>query len=256
MRKLLIIEILLICVICFGLSFSNRDIATDDVIIITESDETTRHKMKWSDIEIFIEKNIDTIEEEISFSDDVTMDSTLTVGDFTQYTTIYASSAQVGVTAPAATTVETFRGLLFNAAAELVFIEFEVSEDWNGTSDMTLKIYGFAESADSLADGEVLEFDAQYRSIADGEPYDNGTAVTITPNYTQSGAGTDKARIELEATIDYDNTDQPLTKGDTVGFVINRDVTTDDTYSGDFNVFKFEIVYTANTFPIHQQEMI
>jgi hypothetical protein len=176
---------------------------------------------------------------------------TLTVGEFTQYFTVYASATTVGGTAPTPTTIETFRGLLFNANAEEAFIEFEVPDDWNGTSDMELKIYGFPTAGDAVADGEVVEFDATYRSIAEGEAYDNGTAVTISPNYTQSGGGTDKALIELEATIAYTGGNQPLTKGDVMGFKINRDVTTSDTYSGDFNVIKFEIAYTANTFSLH-----
>ena len=175
----------------------------------------------------------------------------ITVADFYQYITIYASAAGVGGTAPTATTDDTFRGLLFNADAELAFIEFEVPDDWNGTSDLTLKIYGFPDTGDAVADSEKIEFDAVYRSIAEGEPHDNGTAVTITPNYTQSGGGTDEALIELEGTIDYDNENQTIAKGDVVGFKINRDVSGDDTYSGDFNVIKFEIKYTANTFTIH-----
>jgi len=134
----------------------------------------------------------------------------------------------------------------------LAFIEFEIPDDWIGTSDMTIKIYGYPTSGDIVQAGEIIEFDAEYRSIAEGEAYDNGTSVTISPTYTQSGVGTDKALIELTVLIDFDNANQPLTKGDVVGIKCFRDVTTSDTYSGDFDVVKWEIQYQANTFPMHQ----
>jgi|GEM_PF-1990401 len=178
--------------------------------------------------------------------------ATLTVTDFTQYISIASSQAGVGGTAPTPTTLETWRGLKFNANTELAFIEFEIPDDWNGTSDMALKIYGFPDAGDQVQNGEVIEFDAEYRSIAEGEPYDNGTSVTISPTYTETASpAADKILIELEAAIDFDNGNQPLTKGDNVGFKILRDVTTSDTYTGDFTVIKFEISYTANSFSKH-----
>lgn len=176
----------------------------------------------------------------------------LKIEEFTQYISINAGAASVGATAPSTVTIGTWRGLEFDAAGELAFIEFEVPDDWNGTSDMTLQIYGYAETGDAVANAEIIQFDADYRSVAGGEAYDNGTLVTISPTYTQSGAGTDKAQIELTVVIDYDNANQPLTKNDIVGFVINRDVGGTDTYTGAFTVVKWEIAYTANNFPLHR----
>jgi hypothetical protein len=51
-------------------------------------------------------------------------------------------------------------------------------------------------------------------------------------------------------TLDYDHADQPLTAGDTVGIVFNRDVTT-DTYSGDACIAKWEFKYTSVGIPNH-----
>jgi len=178
--------------------------------------------------------------------------NTVKVTDFAQYISINSGQSTVGGTAPTPITIETWRALQFNANAELAFIEFEIPDDWNGTSDMELKIYGFTEAGDVIGAGEVVEFDAEYRSIAEGEAYDNGTSVTISPTYTQAGAGTDKSFIELEVAIDFDNGNQPLTKGDLVGFKCYRDVTTSDTYSSDFDVVKWEIKYIANSFPMHR----
>jgi len=189
---------------------------------------------------------------DVSITGNLDITGALTVAEFTQYISIPSGQATVGGTAPAPTTIGTWRALRFNANAELAFIEFEIPNDWIGTSDMYIKIYGYPTSGDIVQAGEIIEFDAEYRSIAGGEPYDNGTSVTISPTYTQSGVGTDKALIELTVLIDFDNANQPLTKGDVVGIKCFRDVTTSDTYSGDFDVVKWEIQYQANTFPIHQ----
>jgi len=189
---------------------------------------------------------------DVSITGNLDITGAFTVAEFTQYISIPSGQATVGGTAPAPTTIGTWRALRFNANAELAFIEFEIPNDWIGTSDMTIKIYGYPTAADIVQAGEIIEFDAEYRSIAEGEAYDNGTSVTISPTYTQSGVGTDKALIELTVLIDFDDANQPLTKGDVVGIKCFRDVTTSDTYSGDFDVVKWEIQYQANTFPIHQ----
>ena len=193
-----------------------------------------------------------TISSDVSITGNLDITGAFTVAEFTQYISIPSGQATVGGTAPAPTTIGTWRALRFNANAELAFIEFEIPDDWIGTSDMTIKIYGYPTSGDIVQAGEIIEFDAEYRSIAEGEAYDNGTSVTISPTYTQSGVGTDKALIELTVLIDFDNANQPLTKGDVVGIKCFRDVTTSDTYSGDFDVVKWEIQYQANTFPMHQ----
>ena len=187
-------------------------------------------------------------------------DNTVTIGN-ASHTTVYfpdyhrsidinASAAAVGGTAPQGTITGTFYGLAFDADAEVAYFEVEVPEDWDGSSDMALKIYWHPEDGDAPADTETVKWDATYRSIDEGEAVDNGTAVDITGTYTQSGAGTDKELIETEITIDYDDTDQPLAVGDLIGFVFNRDVTT-DTYSGDGIVLRWEVDYTSNSLPVH-----
>lgn len=162
-----------------------------------------------------------------------------------------AGSAILGPTAPTATTLGTFRGLAFASDSESANINWEIPGDWDDASDMTLKLYVWPESGDAPADTEVIQFDAQYRSIATGEAYDNGTAVTISPTYTQSGAGTDKALIILTVTIDYDNANQPLTEDDVIGFLLDRDFTGADTYSGDVYVERAEICYQSVGIPNH-----
>lgn len=156
---------------------------------------------------------------------------------------ISSSSAALGATSPTATTIETYRGLAFDADGELAFLNLEVPDSWDGASDMTLEVDWFAESGDVLADGETVVFDITFRSLMVGEAFDNGTVATSTGTYTQSGAGTDKEHITTSVTIDYDNANQPLMTGDMLGVKFNRDVTADN-YSGDAIVVDWHLEWT------------
>lgn len=170
--------------------------------------------------------------------------------EYTQYFSIDPSNATVGVTAPTNTTIGTFRGLTFDADAEVAYFEFEIPDDWNGTSDLGIMGYFTNQPSTAIGAGETVIFDFEYRSIAEGETLTNGTAVTVSGTYTQSGAGTDGELIEGGVVIDYDNVNQPLTAGDLMGIKVNRDMTT-DTYASDIIIVKWEITYTSNSILKH-----
>ena len=165
---------------------------------------------------------------------------TLTVPTYVSHRTILANSAVLGPNAPTPTTIGVARGLGFDADNESAHLEYEVPDSWDGSSDLTFKIYWCGTSGDAIADTETVKWDLQYHSIQAGEAIDNGTTVTATATYTQSGAGTDKEFIETEITIDYDHADQPLAAGDLIVMQFDRDVT-GDTYSGAGIVFRWEI---------------
>lgn len=183
-------------------------------------------------------------------ANDWTLPGGVTVGAYTRSIDISSGQANVGAVAPTATTIATFRGLGFDADAEIAFLDIEVPEDWDGASDMTLKIYYMTTDGDAVQNGETIKLDVDYRSIAEGEAVDNGTVVSITDTYTASGNQTDKELFEQTITIDYDNGNQPLTAGDVVSFLFNRDVTT-DTYTGAVIVIRWEVDYTSIGLPVH-----
>jgi len=157
---------------------------------------------------------------------------------------ISANSATLGPTAPSGATIGTARGLQFAADNESVNFQFEVPESWDGASDIRFRVYWVPESGDAIADTETVKWDLQYRSIDEGEAVDNGTAVTATTTYTQSGAGTDKEFIVSDIVIDFDNVNQPVEAGDIIVAQFDRDVS-GDTYSGDPIVLRWEINVTA-----------
>ncbi len=164
--------------------------------------------------------------------------------------TVPAGFAITGPTAPDFDTHGTFSTLGFDADAESAGFEFEVRGDWDTTSDMYLRVYWFGDSGDAVADTETVKWDAEYRCVATGEAYDNGSSVTATATYTQSGAGTDKETFVTSITLDYDHADQPMADDDVCGFNFTRDVS-GDSYSGEAHVIQWEIRYTSISMSKH-----
>lgn len=175
-------------------------------------------------------------------------DGLITILDYIRHDDITVSSATSGPTAPTPTTVGTFRGLGYAADNETSFFAIEVPSDWNGTSDMALVVHWYPTSGDAVANGETVKWDIAYRSISAGESVDNGTVVVTTATFTGGASEGDKEHYETSITIDFDNANQPLSVDDDIGFQFDRDVT-GDTYSGSGIVYKWDLVYTANTIP-------
>lgn len=192
----------------------------------------------------------------VTINDDATINGVVTVNPYARHIDRPITAATTGATAPTAVTIGTKRCLQFTqaTAAETAHIEFEIPDDWVGTSDFTLQFYWHPEAGDAVANAETVQWDATYRSTTytstGGEAYDNGTAVTISAIHTQSGAGTDKAGYVTTSTMAYTGGNQPLTKGDRVGVVIdlNEGATS---YSGDPILCVVEAALQSNTFPKH-----
>ena len=149
---------------------------------------------------------------------------------------------RLGATPPTQDT--TRNGLAFDADAETVDWSVRVPSDWDGASDITLRLHYHGESGDAVADTETIIWATTINSIAAGEAVDAGTEQTPGVTYTQSGAGTDKELIQSDITIDYDSGDQPLASGDLLHITLNRNVS-GDTYSGGAVLLFAELIYNT-----------
>ncbi|MCK5018781.1 MAG: hypothetical protein KAS32_17090 [Candidatus Peribacteraceae bacterium] len=183
--------------------------------------------------------------------DILTAGDAVTVGAWTRYLMISAGSATLGPTAPTWATHGTAGALAFDADAEVVHLTKEVPDDWDGVSDLSLDVYWTNEDGDNIADTETVIWLCSYRSIIWGtENIENGTAVSPSVTYTQSGAGADGDSHISDIVIDYDNGNQPVTAGDTIIMIFSRDMT-NDTYGGDALVGQWEVEYTSVGLPNH-----
>ena len=173
---------------------------------------------------------------------------TVVTGAYTRQLTIEAGATQQGATAPTPVTTGTTRGLAFDADAEEAFFSFKVPSDWDGASDILIDVDWSPESGTAMADTETVIWTVDYRSVATGETITNGTLVTTTVTYTQSGAGTDNELIESVLTIDFDDVNQPLAVADHIFFDFSRDFT-GDTYTSDAVVQEWDMEYQSIGLP-------
>jgi hypothetical protein len=180
---------------------------------------------------------------------DMTLAGSMTLASYTRKPIISTSQATGGPTAPSWVTVDTSRGLQFDADAEEVFIDFRIPEDWDGISDIKLVPHWLTEPADQMQDGETVKWDINYRSIAEGEAVDNGVLATATATTTQTGTSLDKEFKETELVLPFDDADQPLTAGEYILLQFTRDVT-GDTYTGGAIVQLWYFEYDSNTLPL------
>ncbi len=179
----------------------------------------------------------------------------IVVGAWTRYLDIGAGAAVLGPTAPSwsGTAGNSAYGLAFDANAEIAGLNPEIPDDWNGTSDILLRIYWVAQSTDHPQLNETIIWKAGYRSIVFGtEDINNGTVVLVAaPTYTEDEDPGDDAETHISTiTLDYDSGTQPLTSGDLLIMAFYRDVDT-DTYSGDGIVLNWELEYTSIGLPNH-----
>lgn len=174
---------------------------------------------------------------EFAIQDDGEIDTSVWTVDYV----LRPGSQALGPTAPSWETNDSCVGRGYDADAERSTLSFEVPSCWNGTSDLTLKIYWCPTSGDAPADTETVKWDAEWRSIDWGtEDVDNGTLATGTVTYTQVGAGDDKDSFEHEITIPYTGGNQPLASGDVISIQFDRDVS-GDSYSGIGIVHLYEM---------------
>lgn len=182
----------------------------------------------------------------------IKLDGVITYKSYIRHHDIGASAATVGSTAPTAVTVGTFRGLGFDADNEVAYWAVEVPPEWDEISDMQINAWWYSTAGDIVANGEVVKWDITYRSIAVGEAVDNGNAVTVSDSLVGGAAETDKELYVTSITINYDDSDQPLTIFDRLGIQFDRDVSGESSsYSGRAIVIKWELVYTAIGQPSH-----
>lgn len=169
---------------------------------------------------------------------------------YTRHHDVPMGATTLGPTAPAVVKTGTAICLGFDADAEEVGISVEIPAEWDGASNMTFNIEWHAQSGDVIANGETVKWDAEWRSIADGEAIDNGALASGTVTFTGGTSETDKETYKSSITIAYTGGNQPLTVNDWLVLRFDRDVG-GDSYSGDAVVCKVELEYTANKLATH-----
>lgn len=125
-----------------------------------------------------------------------------------------------GGTAPTETIRGKVAGFLFNAANEVLHVQFCPPLDWNGASDLTLILHCVL-NADETAN-DLIDWETSVISVADREDVD--TAGVQTPGVNHDIEAFNGAGIlhMVPIVLDYDHATCPINKGDNVSVELSR----------------------------------
>jgi len=131
----------------------------------------------------------------------------------------------------------------FNADAEYALVSFQVPNDWNAASDMTLKALVQNEIAED--DGDDVSFTCTVHGIADGETgADLGQSVAMLLDLTGGDEAINKANV-VSGTIDYNEATYPIVAGDTVIVKIAVNLGGGGECTGPLHIIDLWCEYTA-----------
>ncbi len=126
--------------------------------------------------------------------------------------------------------------------------QWEIPDDWDGT-DAYVEIDWFPDSG-AISGTDAVRWVIEYRAIAEGELITAGTVATI-----DNGAGGDTGDYSqyqtkhTRMTLTYNNANQPLAVQDHLYFLVHRDTSVANDFSGTVVIPAFEIIYNSTGFP-------
>ena len=131
----------------------------------------------------------------------------------------------------------------FNADEEFALVSFQVPNDWNAASDLTLKAMVQNEIAED--DGDDVSFTCTVHGIADGETgADLGQSVALALNLTGGDQAINKVNL-VSGTIDYDDATYPIAAGDTVIVRIMANLGAGTECTGPLHIVNWYVEYQA-----------
>jgi len=169
--------------------------------------------------------------------------------------TIPSSEAAVGAGAPTTNEIGTYWALGFDNVVDLAYFSFEIPDDWDAASDLTMKVYWCAEAGDQIQQTEDVDWDVDITStdFSADEAYDNGSVYNATATYTEAAnPGADKQCLTTSITLVYNNANQPFSADEVLGIKFYRDTASESNgYSGEALVVRWEIEYQSTGIPSH-----
>jgi len=119
----------------------------------------------------------------------------------------------------------TMGGWQVDAASEVLYLETDIHNDWDGASDMTIEIYFEKNTAGGTAGDTVdLKLQVFYKGVGDSACKTQAIAESVTV------VGDDAQYTQYEAifTINWDETDNVVQAGDGFGFILNLETDTSE----------------------------
>ncbi len=118
-------------------------------------------------------------------------------------------------------TSPTVHGWLFDATGEKMCLVAKVPANWNGASDLKLRLTCVLNAAET--NGDDIEWSGNLVAVTTGTDAVSKTSTATAASATDIGtASSEGSEHECDLTIDYDDADNPVTAGDTLYIEINR----------------------------------
>jgi len=129
-------------------------------------------------------------------------------------------SFRKGATAPTETIRGNVAGFLFDADAEIIYVQFCTPTDWDQASDITMVIWCVLVAAETAND--VIDWETIVISVADHEDVD--VAPTQTPGAAHNIVNDINAGVihEVLITLDWNDGTCPIAPGDNITVVLSR----------------------------------
>lgn len=132
----------------------------------------------------------------------------------------------------------------FNASDEYCYASFQVPNDWDGASDLSLVMMVKNEIAET--DGDDVSFTCTVKGIADGEAHtETGQTVTITQDLASGDEGQNFVN-KCTGTIDWNEGSHPIAAGDTVFMKVLVNLGAGSECTGPLHIVDWWIEYTAD----------
>ena len=125
------------------------------------------------------------------------------------------------------------------------FCQWEIADDWNG-ANIFFEVDWFPDSA-AMTGTDTVEWQIEYRSIAEGELINAGTSKTLT--VTDSADYLQYQTKHSRVTLPFNDANQPLTKQDHLYFRITRNTSVANDFGGSVTVPAFELIYFSTGLP-------
>jgi hypothetical protein len=137
----------------------------------------------------------------------------------------------------------TAAGMIANSNSDLFYTQLEIYPGWDGT-DIYYEVDWLPTT--DITNGQTVIWQFSWRSNAETENVNAGTAATFTVTYNSTGTTTAGTKIHSRATLAFNNANQPITVDDHIHIKIYRDATA-DSFAGDCIITAFEMLWTSNS---------
>lgn len=128
---------------------------------------------------------------------------------------------------------------------EEIFLKVHIPHDWDETSDFTVKVYGYIDTAN---DTKNFNLKLQWENVTPGTDAYPATDNDVDMETATGASAAQYQSYEISFTVDYDidGGGNELVRGDIMGLLLQRIAASANEIAGEFVVTDIKMQYTRN----------